>query len=352
MTEGAAPFPGGAGGPVRFGHGAEGGVTLVTGGTGFLGRHLLEVLRGRDGGPVRVLTTRAPRWLADAGVDVVEGSLLDAAALARACAGVGAIYHLAGLVSRDPDDQARMYDLHVEGTRRLCAAARESGVRRMVLCSSSGTIAVTRDGKIIPDESHPIPLEIISQWPYYLSKLYQERTARAACAEAGMELVLVHPSLTLGPGDERGSSTVDVQRLLDRLMPAMPPGGMSFVDVRDVATVLVAAMDQGRPGESYLVGAANWTCRKFFDRIADLAGVRAPLVTLDKRVFRWGGAAVDAAYRHFGRKPPVDRASAEMGTYFWYLDSAKAVRELGLVTREPAQTLADTVAALRHAAAA
>jgi dihydroflavonol-4-reductase len=135
-------------------------------------------------------------------------------------------------------------------------------------------------------------------------------------------------------------------------MPAMPPGGLSFVDVRDVAQALVAAMDRGRPGESYLLGAANWTCRKFFERVADLGDVRAPLITLEKNLFRWGGAAVDLAYRHFGRTPPVDRASAEMGTHFWYCDSSKAARELGFVARDPSQTLADTVSFLRHGARA
>jgi len=327
------------------------GVTLVTGGTGFLGRHLLDALTASGAGPVRVLSTRPPRDGLGAGVELAAGSLLDPADLARVCAGVETVYHLAGLVSRDPDDQARMYEIHVEGTRRLCAAAREAGVRRMVLCSSSGTIAVTRDGRIVHDETHPVPLDLIAPWPYYLSKLYQERTARAECAAAGIELILVHPSLTLGPGDERGSSSIDVQRLLDRQMPAMPPGGLSFVDVRDVATGLVAAMAHGRPGESYLLGAANWTCRKFFDRIADLGNVRAPLFTLEKNMFRLGGAAVDAAYRHFGRRPPVDRASAEMGTYFWYCDASKAVRELGFAPRDPSLTLADTVTDLRHGTA-
>jgi dihydroflavonol-4-reductase len=326
-----------------------GGVTLVTGGTGFLGRHLLRALAtAGSGGTIRVLTTRAPQWLKEAGAEICEGSIMDPAVLARACAGVETIYHLAGLVSRDPDDQARMYEIHVEGTRRLCAAAQDAGVRRMVLCSSSGTIAVTKDGKHVPDETHPVPLDLIASWPYYLSKLYQERTARGACAAAGIELVIVHPSLTLGPGDERMSSSIDVQRLLDRLMPAMPPGGLSFVDVRDVAATLPAAMAHGRPGESYLLGGANWTCRKFFERVADLAGVKAPLLTGEKHLFRWGGAALDAAYRHFGRRPPVDRASAEMGTYFWYVDASKAIRELGFVARDPSQTLADTIASLRH----
>ncbi len=327
------------------------GPTLVTGGTGFLGRHLLTALE-RAGTPIRVLATREPRWRAISPAEFVTGSITDPAALRTACAGVDTIYHLAGLVSRDPDDQARMYALHVDGTRHLCAAARAAGVRRIVLCSSSGTIAVTEDGREIPDETHPVPLGLIARWPYYLSKLYQERTARAACAEGGPELVLVHHSLTLGPGDERGSSTLDVQRLLDRQFPFTPTGGVSFVDVRDVADALVAAMERGRPGESYLLGAANWTCRKFFDRIADLSGVRAPVVTMEKHLLRWGGAAVDAAYRHVGRTPPVDRATAEMATYFWYCDAGKAARELGFAGREPAETLADTITALRHGAAA
>ncbi len=90
-----------------------------------------------------------------AGVEVVTGSITDAAAVARAVAGVDRIYHLAGFVSRKPDDGARMYEVHVEGTRLLCEAARAAKVKRLVLASTSGTVAVSERADEKPDESSP-----------------------------------------------------------------------------------------------------------------------------------------------------------------------------------------------------
>ena len=87
------------------------------------------------------------------------------------------IYHLAGKVSREREDAREMYELHVEGTRLLCDAAKTAGVKTIVLASTSGTIAVTEDGDVVPDETYPPPLDIISRWPYYASKTYQEMAA-------------------------------------------------------------------------------------------------------------------------------------------------------------------------------
>lgn len=319
----------------------------MTGGTGFLGRHLVERLAAA-GAPPRVLSTRPPAWLAALGCEVVEGSVTDAAVLAQAVKGISDVYHLAGTVSREPDDAHRMYEIHVEGTRLLCEAAKAAGARRVVLCSSSGTIAVTEHGGTNPDETAEPPLAIISKWPYYLSKLYQERAARDACKAGGPELVIVQPSLVLGPGDERLSSTVDVQRFLDGKMPVLPPGGVNFVDARDAAAGLMAAMDRGTPGERYLLGGPNWTFKRFFERVADLADKRAPVLTAPAAAMRMGGAVMDFAWRKAGRTPPVDKVSAEMGTYFWYLDDAKARRDLGWAPRDANETLNDTVSWLKH----
>lgn len=324
------------------------GLTLVTGGTGFLGRHVLDRLRERQTGPIRVLTTRAPDWLrAMRGVEFVEGSILDPAACSAAAAHAVSIIHLAGMVSRDPDDAVRMYELHLTGTRRLIEAAKAAGAKRLVLVSSSGTLAVSESADDRPDETAIRPLALITKWPYYLSKYYEERTAKDLCDRYAIELVVIHPSLVLGPGDDRLSSTVDIQRFLDGNMPLMPPGGLNFIDARDAAATIVTAIDKGRQGEAYLAGAENWTCRKFFERVGDMAKKPAPLVTAGAKVMRAAGAAADWGYRKvLGRTPPVDKLSAAYGTYFWYFDDAKARRELGHVHREPAETIHDTVAYL------
>ena len=149
----------------------------------------------------------------------------------------------------------------------MCEAAQAAGVRTIVLASTSGTIAVTEDGDTIPDEEWLTPLEIVSRWPYYASKIYQERVALENFSGANRRLVIMNPSLLLGPGDDRLSSTKVILDFLARKIMAVPGGGLSFVDARDAATVLRVAMRRGRHGERYLVGAANWSFDKFFGRL-------------------------------------------------------------------------------------
>ncbi len=322
------------------------GKLLVTGATGFLGTHLVERLLTSGTAGLRVLARSNVPELRERGVELIEGSILDEGACASALESVSAVFHLAGQVSRNPEDGAELYKVHVQGTAILCRAAKKAGVERIVLASTSGTIAVTETGDTIPDEGFPPPLKLIGRWPYYTSKLYQEETARRECQD-GPELVILNPSLLLGPGDKRLSSTEDVLKLLASEIPVIPPGGVNFVDVRDAAAAFESALSRGRAGERYLLGGPNWSFETFFAKLSRVGGVKGPRVKLPERIYSFAGKAVDAFYRQWDRTPPVDRVSVEMGQRFWWLDAAKAERELGFQARDPYETLYDTVAYIK-----
>lgn len=322
-------------------------VTLVTGGTGFLGRHLLRELIEAGTPHLRVMSTAAPGWLRDLNVEVLEGSVTRREDVEQAVSGVADIYHLAGRVSRDPEDAHEMYELHVEGTRVLCDAARAAGVGTVVLGSTSGTIAVTDRGDTIPDETWPPPVDIISRWPYYASKYYQERAATESFSGSG-RLVIMNPSLLLGPGDDRLSSTGVVLDFMARKISATPSGGLSFVDVRDAARAFVSAMKRGRHGERYLLGSVNYTFRNFFGRLERLTKVSAPRFTLPSKIAVGGAQVVDALFRKLSFPSPVEPTAVEMAEFFWYLNAGKAARELGFAPRDPAETLQDTIRYLRE----
>lgn len=322
--------------------------TLITGGTGFLGSHLVRQLVEDGVKDIRVMATSIPDWLVDLGVETFEGSVLNADDTARAVDGINEIYHLAGRVSREPEDARDMYALHVEGTRILCDAAKSAGVKTMVMASTSGTIAVTNDGDLTPDEMYPPPLEIITRWPYYASKVYQEMAALERFNGKGLRLVIMNPSLLLGPGDERLSSTKVVLDFMARKIGAVPAGGVSFVDVRDAAKTFRVAMKKGRHGERYLLGSANWTFERFFGRLERLTKISAPKLALPSRFMVTGSKLVDSFFKQWHLASPVEPGAIEMAQYYWYLNCAKAARELGFRPRDAGETLHETVVYLRE----
>jgi dihydroflavonol-4-reductase len=321
---------------------------LVTGATGFLGRHLTRQLRG-EGHTVLALARHAPGDFAETfGVSVVQGDVLDRSSLDAATKGCDGIFHCAGKVSRDAADAESLHRVHVLGTRHVMEAARAAHVRRVVVASTSGTVALSEDPDWISSEDSPTPTALIQRFPYYRSKLYAEQEAFAH-ARDGLEVLCVNPSLLLGPGDVYGSSTHDVRLFLDRAVPAVPSGGMSYVDARDAADGMVRAMTRGEPGKRYLLTGSNCTVREFFARLERISGVPAPRLALPKSasLARAGTEFLGRMVKKIGGELPVDPVSVEMAQLFWYVDSTRAERELGWHARDPIDTLVDTVGELR-----
>jgi dihydroflavonol-4-reductase len=215
-------------------------------------------------------------------------------------------------------------------------------VARLVLASSSGTIAISREAKVHTEEDDH-PLQVAARWPYYLSKIFQEKTALRFHRDTGFPVVVLNPSLLLGPGDARLSSTDVVFKFLERRIPAMPSGGLSFVDVRDAAAAFAAALARGRPGERYLLGAVNMRFADFFARLSRLSGVPAPAVKLPSALNVAGARLLEAFHAWRGSEAPLSAVEVEMGEHFFYLDASKARRELGFSPRDPQETLYATV---------
>lgn len=308
---------------------------LVTGASGFLGSHLVRALEARGHAVVAFSRARG-------------GDVLDPQALRAAAAGCDGAFHCAGSVSRKREDAEAMYRLHVDGTKNVLDACALANVKRVVVASTSGTIAVRETPGPVPTEEHPAPVGLVSRWPYYRAKLFAERAALERGRE-GFDVVCVNPSLLLGPGDLRGSSTGDVRLFLEGSIPVVFGGGLSFVDARDAAEAMRLAMDRGRSGERYLVGACNVTIREFFERLERVSGVRAPQVPVPRSatIARLGAQFTQSVSSRLGVKAPIDPVGAEMAQCFWYLDAGKAHEELGWQPRDPNETLYDTVEDLR-----
>ena len=313
---------------------------LLTGASGFLGRHTAQALKDA-GCTVRALlrTPQSGPWHERVIGDVTHADTLDAAL--EDCQ---VVVHCAGIVSRKPEDAERLYQVHVAGTKHMLTAAKRAGVHRFVHISTSGTMAVSEEPQAVATEdSEPAP-GLLARWPYYRTKLFAEQEVRAAAA-AGMHATILNPTLMLGPGDVQGSSTGDVRDLLEGKVKALPPGGVSYVDARDVAQLIarVIVTGAGRSGQRYLLTACNETVADFAERVCRAGGVQAPVVRIPARAAKWLSPAVSMLERA-GIDLGADAETADMARHYWYADASLAESELGWSPRDVSETLHDTVA--------
>lgn len=318
---------------------------VLTGATGFLGQALLDELgpKGELDGTIALCRRAAPE-LTERGLDVRVGDLGDAtwvrAQLPHGCR----IIHLAGQVDFTHATVKAMHDLHVEITRVIGHAALAAGCQRFVLLSSSGTTAVSTHPRAA-DESAPYPLALIANWPYYMSKMLQEKLVLDLYHRRGLPAVILNPSLLLGPGDRPGGSTALVEDFLHGRLLFTPPGGISVVDVRDVAGVTWAALSQGQPGERYLLGGLNCRFATFFELLERISQVKAPMLEAPQRLGLLGAHLLGRAAKRW--KPELADALTpskfQMASHYWYVNWQKASDTFGFHPRPAERTLRDTV---------
>lgn len=321
---------------------------LVTGASGFLGRHLLEAWAPR---PALALVRseaawRAEDWTGKLGpVETVEGSVLepegfrDDPALAR----LRGIVHLAAVVRHSRRDAAEVERTNVEGTRAMVRLAAERGCR-LVLLSTSGTVACFDDPDARADEEAPYLDATVARWPYYRSKIRAEREARRLADELGVELVIVRPPVVLGPGDHRLRSTSNLLRFLRRKLPFVIRGGIAFVDVRDVSAALVRLLEHPDPRPIYHLPGTACSVQAFFDMAEEVSGVPVPGRVLPYRPAWLLARGLDALGLHLLPDPVV----VEMASHHWGVASRWAEEDLGFRPRDPRETLADTIRWLRR----
>lgn len=312
--------------------------TLVTGGTGFIGSHLVRGLAAR-GDSLRLLIRSAnpASHLEDVDFERVNGEITDRRAVRRAVEGADRVFHVAGLATLRRRDAHRLLAVNVGGTRVLCEEALAAGVGRVVHTSSASALGPAEPrGRADENQSFPARARGI---PYVHSKREAETEALRVAAH-GLDVVIVNPTFVLGPDDPSGTSMGLVKRFLLRRIPVYVDGGINISDVRDVAAGHILADEKGVSGERYILGARNFTLQRLFADFSRLSGVPAPALRLPPGV---AFSAADAVER-FGMPFPISAEEARSASMWWTYSAAKAKRELGWGSRPHEETLQDAVA--------
>jgi dihydroflavonol-4-reductase len=315
------------------------GSVLVTGGTGFLGRALVEQLRG-DGDDVKALarSETSASALGALGAEPVRGDVLDLEALTAAARGCDVVYHAAGANGFCLRDPSPMFEVNIRGSQNVVRAAARAGVRRVVYTSSAATLGEA-SGTIGSEES-PHRGWFLSD--YERSKFEAERAVFATARETGLEVVSVNPASVQGPGRATGSARLLLDYLNGRLK-AIVDSQLSLVDIADCTEGHLQAGSRGTPGERYVLSGATLSVRDGLALVARLVGVDRPLRTLPPSVAIAVATAAEGLGRVRRSSPRICRELARTLIHGHAYDGSKATRALGLRYTPIEETLRRTV---------
>ncbi len=317
-------------------------MTIVTGGGGFIGSHLVELLVAR-GEKVRVVERpEADVAHLPAEVEVVRADVRDREAVLRAVSGARFVYHLAANPNLWAPDRRSFDEVNHQGTIHVLDAALESGCER-VLHTSTESILTKRasDGPI--DENVKIELTD-AVGPYCLSKLLAERAAMDR-ARAGGPVFIANPTMPVGPGD-RGLSppTRLVLDFCQGRLPALLECTLNLVDVRDVADGLVRILEHGRPGRRYLLAGENVTLRGLLEALSRLTGQPVPGWNVPYNVALLVAWASEWWADHVsGMAPKATLTGVRLARRIMHFEPTRSRQELGLRNRPLLESLTDMI---------
>jgi dihydroflavonol-4-reductase len=313
--------------------------TFVTGGSGVVGRALVEQLCRRGDEVVALARSDAAQTVLEQhGAGVVRGDLFDDGALARGMDGCETVFHVAGVNSLCVEDPRPMLRVNVDGPPAVVRAAKRAGVRRVVHTSSAATIGEPEGSLGREDTPH-------RGWylsDYERSKTEGERAVLEAARTEGVEVVCVNPSSVQGPGRAGGTARI-LLAFLDGRLKVFVDTNVCIVDIRDCASGHLLAAERGVPGERYILNGMNLSIADALRLAADVAGVdRRP--RLVSRALATGAAAVvERACRLARRHPPLCREMVRTLIHGHRYDGSRAERELGVRYTDPRDTVRRTV---------
>lgn len=322
---------------------------FITGGTGFIGRHVIERLAGTEHHlTCLVREGSAAGHLDKAGAGRVTGDVVDKDSVLRGMKGCDWVIDIAGLYAFWMPDKKTYTDVNVTGARNVMECALELGVSKVVHVSTAGVYG--RPEELPFNEGSPPGPDRFCE--YFRTKYQGDQIAWELYEKKGLPLVMVYPGAVLGAGDPKASGQY-IDRLIHRRLPAtvFSDDGFTFVHVRDVAEIIVRAAGKGdNIGQRYLAGNQRLTWGQANQMISEISGVALPRFSMPGPLAMLN-AALLTLIANLIKKPPlwgmaIDQMRVMRAGYSF--DGSKAERELGITYRPIRAALEEAIDALRE----
>jgi dihydroflavonol-4-reductase len=318
--------------------------TLITGATGFVGSAVLRHLV-KAGHKVRALIrpNSDRRNLEGQPVEICVGDLTDRSSLERALAGCTFLFHVAADYRLWAPQPRAIYECNVNGTRNIMSAAARAGVSRIVYTSSVATLGLTGDGTPADEETPVVFGDMVGD--YKRSKFLAEAEVGRMVKEERLPVIIVNPSTPVGPRDIKPTPTgrMIVDALAGRI-PAYVDTGLNLVHVDDVAAGHMLALERGKIGERYILGAVNMTLKQILWELASLTGRRAPRLRLPHNlVLPLAYLSEGWAWITRGKEPRITRVGVRLAKKRMFFSTQKARRVLGFQPRPVEEGLREAV---------
>lgn len=298
---------------------------FVTGGTGFLGRNLINELRGQDWRVIALARKGSDATALEAqGVEVVRGDIRERRSLLEVFPRqVDVVFHLAADTSLWSGHADRQLAINVDGTRNMVYAAQHGQAACLVYCSSA---SVFGHPKLQPFDENAVQISPRHWVTYARSKVLAENRVRASLVR-GQDAVILNPGHIMGPYDRTGWARLFLATAQGTL-PGTPPGGGCFAFAPAVAQAMIKAAEKGRSGQNYLLGGPLHSFRDVLERIATRLGMAAPPAPKAAALLYVAGAMSTAASKLTGREPRLTPQAAWMLSHTAEFSSDLAIRDL------------------------
>lgn len=313
----------------------------VSGGSGHIGVNLCREL-AKKGHTIRVLVHKNTKALQGIPIEAVQGDLKDTTSLSSLVHDADIVIHLAAIISIQGNRTGELFDINVEGTRKILEASRRASVKRFIHFSSIHALVQFPFDQIL-DENRP--LAVRDKMAYSRSKALAEDAVLEA-AKQGMDATILSPTAVIGPFDYAPSLMGRALILLAAgRMPALVPGGYNWVDVRDVTYAAIRAIEKGRKGERYILSGHWKTLKQISELVSKITDHHTRRITCPNWLARFGLPLINLYCSLYDKDPLYTRDSlCTLRASHRNISHEKATEELDFKPRPFKETIKDTVA--------